>query len=120
MDESHTQGASSFIDELVNGQHEAISPIIVPLEAYAAILRQTRDGSRARRVYDLILSLPNQELVTLDFTTNELVRNVIEETALKANDAFVLAVGRELKSMLVSLDQELLNRAQGSVETKML
>lgn len=115
MDESHTKKADMLVRECLSGTHQLITPIIVPLEVLAAMQRQSRDASFAEEVYKLIMSLPRNELVELDFVTARMVKETIKTTGLKANDAFILTVCRESRSYLVTLDEELVAKASSSV-----
>lgn len=115
MDESHTKKADTLVRECLSGTHQLITPIIVPLEVLAAMQRQSNDASFAEEVYKLIMSLPSNELVELDFVTARLIKETIKATGLKANDAFVLTVCRESRSHLVTLDEELLSKAPSNM-----
>ncbi len=112
MKESRGEQADKLIRECLDGTHQLITPIIIPLEVLSAMQRQSHDISLAEESYNLIMSLPNNELVELDFVTSRLVKATIAETGLKANDAFILTVCRESHSTLATFDDELLNRAK--------
>src|SRR3989338_5890053 len=81
----------------------------------AAVQRQSGDAAFAEEVHELIMLLPNSELVELNFVSARLVKAAIAATGLKANDAFILTVCQESRSHLATFDEELLARASSSM-----
>ncbi|MBI3979014.1 MAG: PIN domain-containing protein [Chloroflexi bacterium] len=105
--------------ELVShGHHLAVEPYTVLIEVTAAIRRRTGSPELAERVYQDLRLMGSLQFVELDSNRADGAVGIAREAAVRGMDAIVVSVAREFGSALVSLDDEMVNRVAGLVQTR--
>ena len=82
------------------------APLLLLPEVAGAISRALRDPMRGRLAVDLLRSLPNLTLVTLDAVLAQEAAEIAADRALKGADSLYVAIARQNGITLVSLDHE--------------
>jgi predicted nucleic acid-binding protein len=118
--ELHHVQARRILDQVQNGEHLAIQPFTVLVEKTAAIRRRTGSEALAQRVQRDLSSLGALQFVELDARRADEAASIALETGVRGMDAIVLQVAKEFGAALVSLDDDMIERAKARVQVKSL
>jgi predicted nucleic acid-binding protein len=113
--ESSFEKAHELIAQIKQGQQEVVLPLTVLIEVAAAIFRQTKDEELANKAIDLILTLPNLDLVELDHQSAMEIVKTIKDIGLKGMDTIVVYTAKLFGATLVTLDQEMKTRSADQI-----
>lgn len=104
-----------IFDQLQQGQHTGVQPLIVLVEVAAAIRRRTGSADLADRAYHDLMALGAFRFVELDAQRAREAADIARQTGVRGMDAIVVQVAREFGSALVSIDAEMVERVQNLV-----
>ena len=107
-----------LLQSLRDGQHTAIQPLSVLVEVTAAIRRRTGSQELARRVGRDLGSLDSLRFVELDRARAQWAVELATAAGVRGMDALVVQVAVEFGATLLSLDEDLLERVKGVVQTR--
>lgn len=109
-----------LLEQIINGDFEAVEPFSVLVEVAAAIKRRTGSEKLAHEVKNKLLLI---ETITFE----ELVKSRAEEaadlaisTGIRGMDALVVQTAKENDAFLVSLDSNMLELIKGKVAVRSL
>ncbi|MGQ9631397.1 MAG: type II toxin-antitoxin system VapC family toxin [bacterium] len=108
----------ALLEQVKNGEHIAFESVIVPVEVTAAICRRTGSERLAKQVRENLLSLSSLILMELTRSRMESSARIAEKTGLRGMDAIVVQVAEEFEAILVTLDEEMADKARGIVTVK--
>lgn len=116
VDDANPQGRDSgtshrFLEYVADNDLPIIVPVFVLTEVAGALGRQFRDPIRARIFSDLLRAIPTISFVTINDALATEAANIAADRALRGADAIYMAVARQYKCQLVTLDKEVLVRA---------
>jgi predicted nucleic acid-binding protein len=110
----HTE-ARRLLDQVGRGDHIAVEPLTVLVEVVAAIRRRTGSEPLAARAYLFLRSLRGMRFVEFDVTRAEAAQQAARRFGLRGMDAVVIQTAGEFGTSLVTLDQEMARRVDGSI-----
>ena len=116
-DEAARDVAFALLRTVISGRLTVHQPSLWLVEVVAAIARRTGDASTARAAAERILAFPELIVHPLDLEAAGDASAVAAHASLPAADAAYAATARRHGTQLVTLDQQLLERASGLVET---
>ena len=88
-----------------------VQPTLVLVEIAGVMSRAQRDPIRARVFADSIRTQPQSQFIPLDDALTRIASDLVADLALRGADAVYVAVTQQYGTTLVTLDQEVLNRA---------
>ncbi|MFP4440951.1 MAG: type II toxin-antitoxin system VapC family toxin [Chloroflexaceae bacterium] len=101
----------ALLEQLSNGSHRIIVPLLILVEVAGTVSRATRDPIRGRLAAEILHEQPHITFVTLDATLTETAAHLAADRALRGADAIYVAVARGSGCTLITLDQEMRVRA---------
>jgi len=107
-------------EEVMAGRSTAIMPYTVLVEVVAAIRRRTGDMALALEVKKELLSNEHVHFVILDPDAALESSDIAVETGVRGMDAIVIQTAREYETVLVSLDNEMVDKAEGLIKVREL
>ncbi|MBI5400183.1 type II toxin-antitoxin system VapC family toxin [Candidatus Saganbacteria bacterium] len=108
-----------ILEGVFNGTFEVFEPFSVLVEVVAAIKRRTKSTELAKKIKTALLSVETivfEELVA--FRAQE-ASDLAISTGIRGMDVLVVQTAKENKSVLVSLDNEMLHLIKGIVSVKL-
>lgn len=96
---------------------EVYCPTLAIVECAAAIARQTGDFHLAKEMVSLIECFPGINLVSLDLALARKAAQIALEHRPRGADAVYAMVADTYDAVLISWDQEMLNRCPAAVDT---
>jgi len=112
--EEHRPTASVIIKRMFDGKLRVVTSVIVPVEVCGAIARRASPEA-ARKAMTQIRKWGDLKLINYSELTEDRSRESAElalSLRLKGMDAIVIQVSKEMKSPLVTFDQEMAKRAR--------
>ena len=106
----------SWLGETLETDESLVAPSLLLVEVTASIRRLTGDGKLAARVGDELQALELVELVPLTLERSKSAAMIAAKTAVRGADAVYLALAKERRETLVTLDRQQLERG-GEVAT---
>lgn len=100
--------------QMVKGS-KIFSPTLVFAECGAAIARPTGDSLLSRRLVNLMKHFPGMTPIPLDLSLAIRAAEIAIENRLRGADAVYIAVAEDFDAVLVSWDEEMLERCPESV-----
>lgn len=116
--ESAHQKSKAFLTEIIEGGYTAYESAIVPVEVTAAIRRRTDSRNLARQVKQNLLNLDSLIFCELSKSRMESAARIAEKVRIRGMDAIITQIAQEKDTSLVTLDEELKNRAKSIVEIR--
>lgn len=116
-EERHKECKALF-DMIVKKEHFAVEPYTVFVETVSAAKRRTGSKEFAeeiKRNFEQITSIHFLEIVK---SRAEEASVIATRTGLKGMDSIVVQIAKEMKSTLVSLDDEMIEKAKREVKIK--
>ncbi len=113
--EEHHESCAQLLLKIGEGQHRAIAPLTVLVEVVAAVRRRTGSKRLAERTSRFLQSLSTLSFWELTEARAQAAAKIAVQTGLRGMDALVVQLAQEFECPLVTLDQELAQRAQGLV-----
>ena len=107
-------------EKVMAGRSTAIMPYTVLVEVVAAIRRRTGDMALASEVKKELLSNEHVHFVILDPDAALESSDIAIETGVRGMDAIVIQTAREYETVLVSLDNEMVDKAEGLIKVREL
>ncbi len=107
-----------ILEKVKSGEYLAIEPYIVLVEVVAAIKRRTGSSSLAERVKEDICAI--NTIVFLEVVSYRAYEaaDIAKEIGVRGMDAIVIQIAKEFDVPLVSLDDEMLERAVSMIKAK--
>ncbi len=115
--DSNHNTARLWLDRHTANGGEMVAPALLLTEVAAGIRRATNNANDAHAMASYLATFGPLTLVPLEPTLVSRATYVAAQFALKAADAFYVAVAKELGIPLVTFDKEQLNRPAGYVIT---
>ena len=115
-DAAHGQ-AKGFLAHIARLRCRVLCPALVLPETAAAIARLTRDSGQGDVAVLRVLALPGLKLVALSEGLAKQAARRASRHFLKGADAIYVALAASSKALLVSLDEEMLERGARAVKT---
>ena len=106
--------------EVLTGKTVAIMPYIVLVEVVAAVRRRTADKELALKIKKELLSAGSVNFTIVDPEAALEASDIAIETGMRGMDAIVVQTAKEYGTSLVTLDNEMINKATGIVKIKEL
>jgi predicted nucleic acid-binding protein len=106
--------------EVLTGKTMAIMPYIVLVEVVAAVRRRTADKELALKIKKELLSAGSVNFTIVDPEAALEASDIAIETGMRGMDAIVVQTAKEYGTSLVTLDNEMINKATGIVKIKEL
>jgi len=116
--EARHKQCRSLLEKVGDAQHTAIQPYTVLVEVIAAIKRRTDSQHLASRVKELLQNMDTMNFVELEAARADSAANLASKTGLRGMDAIVVQVAEEFHATLVTLDEEIMERAKCIVNIK--
>jgi predicted nucleic acid-binding protein len=107
-----------LLEHVKNAQHIAIQPYIVLVEVVSAIKRRTGSENLALQVKENLLSLDTISFVELESNRADLASDISAQTGLRGMDAIIVQVAQEFNTYLVTLDEEMMQKAETIIKIK--
>jgi len=98
-------------------EYIAVEPYTVLVEVVAAIRRRTGNEFLAERIRNDLLSIGSIYFFDLDLDRAMEASDIAKRTGMRGMDAIVVQIAREFNSILLSLDNEMIKKAEGFVQT---
>ena len=117
-DEKHHDKCLSLLEGIKNGEHIAIEPYSVLVEVVAAIRRRTGSKDIAVKVKNDLLRIESFNFFDIDSVSAERATDIAADIGVRGMDAIVIQVARERNTPLISLDEEMIEKAKLIVNTK--
>lgn len=108
----------SLLEKVRDAQHIAIQPYTVLVEVAAAIKRRTNSQRLASRVKELLQNMDTMNFVELEAGRADSAADIAARTGLRGMDAVVVQVAGEFDASLVTLDQDMREKAECIVNIK--
>jgi len=105
---------------VISGTVTAIMPYTVLIEVVAAVRRRTGNKMLALQVKEILLSIESLHFVIIDPESAADAADIAVESGMRGVDAIVVQTAKEYKSILVSLDKEMIEKAAAFVKTRKL
>ena len=115
-DEHHAE-ARKFVEECVRRGVRLHAPLLVVTESAAAVARHFRDTAKGEVVRLRVLAIPKLRLSAMTAEVCHRAARVACRHFLRAADAFYSELAQRTATVLVTLDDEMLERAPGAITT---
>ena len=115
-DEHHAE-AREFIEECVKRGVRLNAPLLAVTESAAAVARHYRDTAKGEVVRLRVLAIPRLRLTAITAEVCDRAARVACRYFLRAADAFYTELAQRTATGLVTLDDEMLDRATAAVRT---
>ena len=116
--EARHEQCRSLLEKVRDAQHIAIQPYIVLVEVIAAVKRRTDSEHLGSRVKELLQNMDTMNFVELEAARADSAADLASKTGLKGMDAIVVQVAEEFHATLITLDEEMIERAKCVVNIK--
>jgi len=116
-EERHRQ-CQSLLEKVQKGQYIAIQPYTVLVEVAAAVKRRTNSQRLAKRVKELLQNIDTLDFVELGTIRADAATDMAINTGLRGMDAIVVQVAAEFGATLVSLDEEMIEKARAIINVR--
>jgi predicted nucleic acid-binding protein len=113
--EIHHRDSSAMLVRADRAGVQVISPTLLLSEVAAATVRSTGDNAAARRTLDMIRQRPGLSLIPLDATRAQRAAELAITLRLRGADSVYAQVAEEFDAVLVTWDEELLQRTGAAV-----
>lgn len=100
----------AFLTLVQQRRYPLFSPTLLPVEVAAAVARALNDAERATALATALQDWPNQTFIPLDEALMDRAINLAASTRLRGADAVYAAVADQYNTILVTLDQQQLQR----------
>lgn len=104
--------ALSMWKKVITGKAIAIMPYTVLVEVVAAVRRRTGQKELAQKVKKELLSIDTANFVIIDPDSASDASDIAIESGVRGMDAVVIQTAKEYKTALVSLDAEMIDKAE--------
>lgn len=118
-EEKHAE-CRKLLEDVKNGNIQAIAPYTVLVEVVAAIKRRTDSRELAERVARDLQSLHGLYFLELVASRAEKAADIAIKTGLKGMDAIVVELAEEFDAELVTLDIEIKEKSEPFVRIRLL
>lgn len=108
----------ALFEKVKNGEYLAVEPFIVLVEIVAAIKRRTGSSHLAERVKKDICDINSIVFFEVVSYRAHDATNIAKEIGVRGMDAIVIQIAKEFDVPLVSLDVDMLKRAESIVRIK--
>ena len=109
--EASHEHSQELLRQVYEGHHQVILPYSVLVEVVAAIRRRTGSEQLASLAQHLLGDLPQTSFVDLEERRASAAVGIALQTGLRGMDALVVQVAHEHGAALVTLDDEIVSRA---------
>lgn len=107
-----------LIEKIKNAEYIAVEPYTVLVEVVAAIKRRTGSEQLAERVKNDLQGIGSIYFFDLEsYRANE-ASDIAKKSGMRGMDAIVVQIAKEFDAILVSLDDEMTEKAKGIVKVK--
>ncbi len=115
--ESYYALSLNFLERIKQQEAKTFCPTLVLPECSAAVARSTGDETLAEELVALIETFPGLHLVPLSQPLARRAARIAAVHHLRGADAVYVAVAKDFGAMLVTWDQEMLERSADFVQT---
>ena len=116
--EKRHKECKTLLEQLKNGEHTAYESGIVLVEVAAAIRRRTGSKDLAIRVKNDLLELNFLNFLELTELRMKRAAEIASRIGVRGMDAIVIQIAEETRSVLVTLDEEMMKAAKEIVTVK--
>ena len=116
LNDSNHSRARAWLDDAIDSDETFAGPSLLPIEAAGAVSRRLGNPLLGVGAAEQLFALPGFELVVLSDEIAEAAMRLAADLRLRGTDAVFVATARALGLPLVTLDQEILTRAAGTIE----
>jgi predicted nucleic acid-binding protein len=109
----------NLLEAVFQGNYLAVEPNTVLVEIAAAIRRRTGSKELSEKVVRDLQSIDSFYFLDLDVARTNLAVAIAQEYSVRGMDAVVAQISKEFKTILVSLDAEMLNNLRAFIECLM-
>lgn len=102
-----------LIESIANGDYKVVVPCIVLVEVVAAVRRRTGSKEFAKVVAEQMLNIPTITFFDLIKPRVKNACKIAVESKLRGMDAIIVQLAKEMNAVLVTLDEEIMKRADG-------
>ena len=117
QEENHSQ-CRSLLEKVKNAQYTSIQPYTVLVEVAAAVKRRTNSEHLAIQVKNLLQNMDTMNFVELSPVRADSAAELAAKTGLRGMDAVVVQIAHEFDATLITLDQEMMDRAKSIVKIR--
>ena len=117
-DEKQHEKCLALLGKIKNGEYVAIEPYSVLVEVVAAIRRRTGSKDISVKVKNYLLRIESLNFFDIDSVAAERATDIAADIGVRGMDAIVIQVAREQNTSLVSLDEEMIEKAKSVVNIK--
>lgn len=116
--EKNYEECFKLLEKIKNGEVLALEPYTVLVEIIAAIRRRTKSKELALRIQSDIQELSSFTFLDLYEENADNAAKIAAETGVRGMDAIVVQAAKENGCILISLDEEMIEKVKGIVEIK--
>ena len=102
----HYQPSHEWLGKQVELNEVIVSPAILLAEVGGAMARRSKDSILASQALDLVVRLPNVQLVSIDAALATLSAQTAVSFSLRGADSFYVALAHRLGIPLITWDRE--------------
>lgn len=114
-EEPSHQAAFELVNQLIEKEETIVIPVTVYIEVVLAVARRTDEGDLPERAAQFLREIPTLQFVEIDYGRMDMIVLRTKPLRLRGMDAVVVGVAAEFETTLITLDQELANRANSMV-----
>jgi len=117
-DEEHHHKCLALLEKIKDGEHIAIEPYSVLVEVVAAIRRRVGSRDIAAKVKGDLMKIEYLNFFDIDSVAAEKAADIAADIGVRGMDAIVIQTAREQNTFLLSLDEEMMEKAKSVATTK--
>jgi predicted nucleic acid-binding protein len=107
-----------LLEMVKDAEYFAVEPYTVLVEVVAAIKRRTGSEQLAEKVRNNLQGIDSIYFFDLESNRANEASNMAKKQGMRGMDAIVVQIAREFNATLVSLDSEMIRKANGMVRIK--
>ncbi|MBM4402543.1 MAG: type II toxin-antitoxin system VapC family toxin [Candidatus Cloacimonetes bacterium] len=107
-----------LLEKIKNAEYIAVEPYTVLVEVVAAIKRRTGFKELAEGVKNDLQGIDSIHFLDLDSDRANDASDIAKNSGVRGMDAIVIQIANEFNATLVSLDSEMVAKAEGVVKVK--
>jgi predicted nucleic acid-binding protein len=117
QEEKHKE-CLGLIEKIKNAGYITVEPYTVLVEVVAAIKRRTGSEQLAERVKNDLQGIGSIYFFDFEFYRANEASDIAKKSSMPGMDAIVLQIAKEFDAILVSLDDEMIDKAKGIVKVE--
>ncbi len=108
----------TLLEKIKNAEYVAVEPYTTLVEIVAAIRRRTGSKQLAERVKNNLQEIDSIYFLDLESNRANEASDIAKKSGMRGMDAIVVQITKEFNATLVSLDDEMIAKAEGIVKVK--